>query len=194
MTSFKAFHVNKANAAPLAGPPKVGELVAAKFSADNEWYRGKVRSNDRDAKKAEVLFVDYGNSEKVSWSDLRALSQPQFSTQKLKPQAVEAAFSFLQFPGQPDYLAEAVNYVRDHVQDRQLVANVDWKAPEGTLYITLFDVAQSGSALESINSDIIGEGMAMLPKKVKPFEKSATKLLEFLKKKENEAKENRYVS
>jgi hypothetical protein len=34
--------------------PKVGEFVAAKFSEDGEWYRARVRRNDRENKKSDV--------------------------------------------------------------------------------------------------------------------------------------------
>lgn len=48
---------------PLAGSytPKKGDLCAAKFSADNDWYRAKI---DRvQGKNVTVTFVDYGNKE-----------------------------------------------------------------------------------------------------------------------------------
>lgn len=46
---------------PVAGAftPKVGEVSAAKFSEDDQWYRAKiVKLTD---KSANVLFIDYGN-------------------------------------------------------------------------------------------------------------------------------------
>lgn len=48
---------------PLAGSytPKKGDLCAAKFSADNEWYRAKIERVQ--GKNITVLFVDYGNKE-----------------------------------------------------------------------------------------------------------------------------------
>lgn len=48
---------------PLAGSytPKKGDLCAAKFSADNEWYRAKIESVQ--GKNVRVVFVDYGNKE-----------------------------------------------------------------------------------------------------------------------------------
>ncbi|GAB1597263.1 hypothetical protein Ahia01_000002700 [Argonauta hians] len=44
--------------------PCVDELVAAKFSQDNQWYRGQIIS-ETSADTYEVFFVDYGNSECV---------------------------------------------------------------------------------------------------------------------------------
>lgn len=52
---------------PLAGSytPKKGDLCAAKFSADNEWYRAKIESVQ--GKNVRVVFVDYGNKEVSGW-------------------------------------------------------------------------------------------------------------------------------
>jgi staphylococcal nuclease domain-containing protein 1 len=191
MSSFKTFHLNKANNTPLPGPPKAGEVVAAKFSEDGEWYRAKVFRVDREGKQAEVSYIDYGNSEKLPWSRLRPLNQPQFSTSKLKPQAVDAVLSFLQFPTQADYLADTVSFIDQITGGKQLVANVDSVGPDGTLYITLFDPKVSGSLLESYNADIVAEGLAMVPKKLKPWERAATDVLPALRTKEEEAKKAR---
>lgn len=52
---------------PLAGSytPKKGDLCAAKFSADNAWYRAKIESVQ--GKNVRVVFVDYGNKEVSNW-------------------------------------------------------------------------------------------------------------------------------
>lgn len=191
MNSFRTFHLNKANETPLPGPPKAGDHVAAKFSEDGEWYRAKIRRNDREGKKAEVLYMDYGNSETIPWARLRPLSQPQFSTQKLKPQASDAVLSLLQFPTSSEYLAEAASFIGSQTFDRQLVANVDHVAPEGTLHVTLLDPSASKNLEESINSDVIREGMAMVPKKLKAWERAAGDSLTHLRKLEEEAKNDR---
>src|SRR5690606_12412528 len=45
MAAFKKFHLNSANNTPIKDAPKAGDLVAAKFSADGQWYRARIRSN-----------------------------------------------------------------------------------------------------------------------------------------------------
>lgn len=52
MKEFRAFHDS---GSPAAQNVKTGDLVAAKFSADNEFYRAKVKRVDRAAQKAEVV-------------------------------------------------------------------------------------------------------------------------------------------
>lgn len=186
MTQFKSFHMNSANNKGLEGPPKAGEYVAAKFSEDGQWYRARIRSNDRAAKEAEVVYVDYGNSEKIPWSRLRPLSQPQFSPQKLRPQAIDAVLSLLQFPTNVDYLQDAKNFIQDVTEGKQLVANVDYTAPEGTVYITLYDTTGDNGVKmsESINAEIISGGHAMVPTKLKAWERGFGDILKTLREKE----------
>lgn len=191
MSKFKSFHMNSANSKGLEGPPKAGEYVAAKFTEDGQWYRARIRSNDRAAMEAEVVYVDYGNSEKIPWSRLRPLSQPQFSTQSLRPQAVDALLSLLQFPTNKDYLADAVSFINDITMGRELVANVDYTAPEGTLYVTLYDPKTSEKLTDSLNSEIIAEGHAMVPTKLKPWERGFGDVLKALKVNEEQAIANR---
>ena len=194
MSSFRTFHLSKANDKPLVSPPKAGDFVAAKFSEDGEWYRARIRRNDREQKQAEVLYVDYGNSELVPWTRLRALDQPQFNTQTLKPQAVDAVLSFLQCPTSPEYLADAVSFLSSITADKQLVANVDHIAPAsegGTLFVTLFDPKQSETLSESLNADVVGEGLAMVARKLKAWERASGEVLGALRSREEEAKAGR---
>ena len=51
----------------------VNMACGAKFSGDQSWYRAKVTAVYPDS--VEVLFVDYGNSEKVQKSDTRHLTE-----------------------------------------------------------------------------------------------------------------------
>ena len=127
MSAFRAFHLSPGGAAAssaLPGPPKTGDLVAAKYSADGEWYRARVRRNDREARHADVLFLDYGNTEIVPWLSLRTLSQPEFSLQKLKSQAIDAVMAGLRFPEREDYLAEAVKYLEENIGEKECVVKV----------------------------------------------------------------------
>lgn len=192
MASFRSFHISSAANQALPQPPKAGDYVSAKFTEDDTWYRARVRRNDRENKTSEVVYVDYGNSEIIPWSRLRSLDQTKFGVQKLRPQAVDAVLSFLQFPQSPEYLKEAVAMIQDVTFDRSLVANVDYVDPkDGTLYVTLFDPNQSDSLDQSINTDIISEGLAMVPKKLKNWEKAADDIMSSLKARESEAKDER---
>ncbi|TGZ78283.1 hypothetical protein EX30DRAFT_322656 [Ascodesmis nigricans] len=161
MTSFRTFHLSASAPPPLSTPPKVGDLVSAKFSADNSFYRARVRHVDRAAKTAEITYLDYGNSERLPFSSLRPLPA-QFGTQKLRPQAVDAELSFLQFPGEKEeeYLREAWHCLEELTGNgRQLVANVDAEV-DGTLFVTLLDPKRGTAFEESVNVRIVEEGWA----------------------------------
>ena len=54
---------------------------AAKFSEDGQWYRAKISATYPDS--VEVLFVDYGNTEKVNTSDICLLSDELVDIQPL---------------------------------------------------------------------------------------------------------------
>lgn len=55
----------------LAKRPPPGQLVAAEFGKD--WYRAQVLQVSGD--QATVLYVDYGNEERLPWSGLKELSE-----------------------------------------------------------------------------------------------------------------------
>ncbi|KAF2272347.1 uncharacterized protein EI97DRAFT_484005 [Westerdykella ornata] len=192
MTAFRNFHLSPSNNQGLTDPPKAGDYVAAQFTEDNSWYRARIRRNDRENKKAEVVYIDYGNSEVLPWSRLRPLTQPQFSPQtKLKAQAVDAQLSFIQLPAKDEYRSETIDFINHEIANRQLVANVDAVDKDGSLWVTLFDPSASQSADESLNAEIVSEGLASVPRKLKAWEKAAGEVLAALRKRQEEAKAER---
>jgi staphylococcal nuclease domain-containing protein 1 len=46
---------------------KKGELLAARFTADNEWYRARVEKIEGN--RVSVYFIDYGNREVITDSN-----------------------------------------------------------------------------------------------------------------------------
>ncbi|KAI9729864.1 MAG: hypothetical protein M1834_006613 [Cirrosporium novae-zelandiae] len=190
MSTFRAFHLNRGSESVLNSSPKVGDLVAARFTEDNEWYRARIRRNDRENKAAEIVYIDYGNSETLSWSKLRPLTQKEFGPQTLKPQAIEAELSFLQFPvTSPDYLADAIGFLESEIANRKLMANVDATANDGHVSVTLYEPDLVGNLGKSLNAETVAEGCAMIARKLKPFERAVN--LADLKQREEEAKRDR---
>ncbi|KAK4102188.1 hypothetical protein N658DRAFT_553966 [Parathielavia hyrcaniae] len=199
MDQFRQFHLNPTNSGGLKDAPKAGDYVAAQFSEDGEWYRARIRSNDRAAKVAEVVYVDYGNSEKQPWSKLRPLNQAQFTVQRLKPQAVDTQLSFVQLPAAPDYLGDAIGYLYEQTEGRRLVGCFDYvDGKEGVAYVTLYDPKAEGAAAapgvtESVNRKIVLDGHALVARKLKAWERSKVfePVLKSLREAEAEAKEAR---
>ncbi len=198
MSEFKKFHLDSKNNVAIKDNPKAGDYVAAKFSLDNQWYRARIRSNDRTAKVAEVVYVDYGNGEKIPWAKLRPLDQPQFSTQKLKPQAVDAVLSLVQLPVSPDYLKDTIEFIAECTEGQQLVGSFDHvDSKENLNYITIFDPKTGGAGPgknESLNREVVLNGHAMVPKKLKAWERSKAfeVILKSLQEAEKQAKEAKY--
>jgi len=55
MSDFAAFH-RTAQAAPIT--PRSGDHVSAKFTADDQWYRARVKKSNPAKKQAEVIFYE----------------------------------------------------------------------------------------------------------------------------------------
>lgn len=164
--SFRIFHLSPStSSSSLLGPPKTGELVSARFSVDDEWYRARVRRNDRETRRADVLFVDYGNTELVPWDRLRPLTLDKFGPHVLSPQAVDTVLDGLRWPARGEYLADAVRFLEDRLAGREVVLRVHGKTTaEGSgssgsangLRVTVFE----GEV--DINEEVVGEGLAMV--------------------------------
>ncbi|KAG5983179.1 hypothetical protein E4U55_000615 [Claviceps digitariae] len=196
MTEFRKFHLDSKNNKPLADAPKTGDFVSAKFSYDGQWYRARVRANDRAAKVAEVQYVDYGNTEKIPWSNLRPLDQGHFGVQKLKAQAIDASLSFVQLPTGADYFQEAINVINEITDGKRLVGSFDFvDSKENISYITLYDAKNNElpGLNDSINKEIVASGYGMVPKKLKAWERSKAfePYLKHLRGVESQAKQDR---
>lgn len=163
---FRTFHLSPStSSSSLPGPPKTGELVSARFSVDNEWYRARVRRNDRETRRADVLFVDYGNTELVPWDRLRPLTLDKFGPQVLSLQAVDAVLNGLRWPARGEYLADAARFLEDRLGGREVVLRVHGKtSTEGPgassssnngLRVTVFE----GEV--DVNEEVVGDGLAM---------------------------------
>ncbi|KAL8292267.1 hypothetical protein RQP46_001733 [Phenoliferia psychrophenolica] len=155
-------HHNGADGVPANFVPRSNDVVSAKFSADDTWYRARVRKSNPAKKEAEVLYIDYGNSETIPFSRLRPLA-PQFKG--LEGQAKEATLSFVNLLGsETEYGLDALDRFRDLCEGRQLVANIDARDPN-LLHLSLFDPADPSSSMaheSSINVALVREGLARI--------------------------------
>ncbi|CAK7270335.1 hypothetical protein SEPCBS119000_004039 [Sporothrix epigloea] len=194
MTEFRKFNLDSKNNVSIGPSPKAGDFVSAKFSEDGQWYRAKIRANDRTAKVAEVVYIDYGNSEKKPWSQLRPLDMSKFGPLRLKAQAVDAVLSFVQLPTGSDYFRDAVNFIAECTTE-PLVGSFDFvDTKEGLSYITIFDPKAGSSRNASLNREVLLNGHGLVPRKLKNWERSPVfeSTLNALRDAEKEAKENKY--
>ncbi|KAJ2928320.1 hypothetical protein H1R20_g8782, partial [Candolleomyces eurysporus] len=185
-----SLHHKSPTASPPGFVPKNGELVSAKFS-DGAWYRAKIRRSSPIKKEAEVTFIDYGNQDTVSFSNIRPLDQ---KFRSLPGQAHDARLSFVKLP-KPDseYYPEAIDRFRSLCEGRKLVANIDHR--EGPLlHLRLIDPTDPSTAqdpLACINADLVAEGLASTDRKGCRYIQAYPQVVQKLRSAVNIAKRDR---
>ncbi|GAA5925886.1 uncharacterized protein JCM15063_005152 [Sporobolomyces koalae] len=164
MSELTVFHQSN-DVTPAGFTPRSGELVSAKFSQDGQWYRAKVRKSNPGKKEAEVIYIDYGNSEVVPYSRLRPLAA-QFKG--LEGQAKEATLSFVSLlDWRTEYGLDAMDRFRELCEGQTLVANIDHR-DSSQLQLSLFDPndpASLASHESSINVQLVREGLARIDRR-----------------------------
>ncbi|KAK3834000.1 MAG: tudor domain-containing protein [Linnemannia gamsii] len=157
MMSDLGIHHKNASTAPESWKPRNGEVVSAKFTEDNQWYRAKVIRNVPESKSVEVIYVDYGNSETLPLTRVVPLPS-QFSS--LPQQAQEAVLSYVKVPEiKDDFGIEAANRFRDLVSGHQLVGVVEQRE-HNVMHLTLYDPKVSQDPDRSLNAELVREGLA----------------------------------
>ncbi|KAG9014511.1 hypothetical protein FRB93_013636 [Tulasnella sp. JGI-2019a] len=189
---MRDFSLHHKTAPATAGfTPKNGDLVSARFSGDDGWYRAKVRKSAISKKECEVTFIDYGNQETVPFNRVRPLD-PQFRS--LPGQAQEARLSFVRFPDpSSEYYEEATDRFKSLYEGRKLIANID--AREGPLlHLRLMDPSDSSSTSDpsaSINSTLVREGFCIVDRKGCKYLNSYATIQQRLRQDTEEAKGTR---
>ncbi len=187
--------------APVGFTPRSGDLVSAKFSADQCWYRAQILRSHPSTKTANVVYMDYGNMEEVSWKDLRPLDLARFGKGRLAPQAHEARLSFVKlFDGKStDYVLDAQDRFREIAEGRKLIANIEQREPASAatggqprLHLTLYDPADPavGNPSSCLNMHLVREGWALVDRSV-PYARSHAAMSSALADAEAEARRTR---
>lgn len=103
--------------------PARGEIVAAKFRADKQWYRAKVLKVNSPS-DIEIVFVDYGNQDKTGSKDLAKLSQ-KFASQE--PYSKDYILAFVEATTHdPDWVEESRRALLESCYD-QVLMRVEYK-------------------------------------------------------------------
>ena len=98
---------------------KIGDFVAAQFSADEQWYRAVVSSMEHG--QVNVFFVDYGNGEVVDYSKLRRLT-PQFMD--LEAQAVCCSLADVVPASKAGWSDEAIDAFNELLLEHSCIAQI----------------------------------------------------------------------
>ncbi|EEB08548.1 RNA-binding protein Snd1 [Schizosaccharomyces japonicus yFS275] len=160
---MKSLAAYKANAQSLDGQIKVGANIAALSSYDNAMYRARILRCDRDNNIADVVLYDYGSVEQIPFKNLFSLPE---NYRVLKPQAHTATLTFVQFPSTgSDYADDAKATLHKLTANKQFVACIDGEN-NNVLSVTLIDPQVGSDFEQSINAQLVEEGVAsLLPKK-----------------------------
>jgi len=164
--------LNKYESSPENAPktpfvPKNNEIIAAKFSEDNTWYRARVRKvfTEGGKKKVNVFYVDYGNSEDlvVSNNSVRPLPE-QYGIKKIPQYAVEAKLAFINTFNDEEWKIEAYEQLQDIVYNKSLIAEVISKSGNN-MNIMLY-TKESGvkTIASSVNAQLLADGLAVVEK------------------------------
>ena len=109
-------HYTSDRVSRLSSVSTVGSICCAKYSEDDSWYRGVVKSASSDS--LEVCFVDYGNSEIITPADVKIL-EPEF--QALPVQAIECKLhNCLPLPDAESWSDDAIGVFSHLVLDKDL--------------------------------------------------------------------------
>lgn len=123
---------------PGAYIPKRGDLVMAKFSVDQEWYRCKVEKV-LNSSEAQVLYIDYGNRETLNVKSIANLPLGNFTS--LPAAAREYSLAFV-FPDKDPEIAEEVKQAfLEETADKVLLLKSEYKDAQGLDAVTLLDEA-----------------------------------------------------
>lgn len=166
---------------PLPGSftPKRGEICAAKFTVDDEWYRVKVEKVQGN--KALVHYIDYGNKEELPTTRLAYLSSAYTND---KPFAVEYCMPFVVLPKDEDFKQDALRCFREDTNVPKLYLNVVYRQAGGPPAASLHLEKTTDS---DIIKNLIQDGLLML-ENVKGRRNNKT--YDAYKKAQEEAKKN----
>ncbi|RVE48066.1 hypothetical protein evm_007253 [Chilo suppressalis] len=116
--------------------PALGELVAALYPLDNQWYRARVLTVSRSDQNIEVMYVDYGNVVWVKEDQIRVLDPCYLS---LPTQAVRCVLAgvFAKTTCSKQWV-EAKTALARMAQDRTLDAHIVGRDYD-ELIVELFD-------------------------------------------------------
>ncbi|CAL8131754.1 unnamed protein product [Orchesella dallaii] len=164
---------------PLTGAytPKKGDLCAARYSGDGQWYRARVEKTLPDGEVA-VVFMDYGNRENVKASKCATL--PAIPAVSVPPFAKEYALVCVKLPTDEDMVADALYALRRDTNNDVFLLNVEYKA-SGLDYITLADKTSK----EDITQNLVKEGFLLVDNRK---ERRLQKLVKDYQAAEKEAK------
>eukprot|EP00794_Sanderia_malayensis_P004854 gene4854-5491_t len=132
----------------------VGQICCARFSDDQAWYRGIIRSVCENA-KFEVQFIDFGNNEILPLKEIKVLS-PAFL--QLPILALKCCFYGIKAESKAGSFDDFLEKFEELTLEKQLVAHVKEVEDSGIFSLVLLDA--TGKDEVNVNSELIQAGLA----------------------------------
>ncbi|KAG8198549.1 hypothetical protein JTE90_026450 [Oedothorax gibbosus] len=143
---------------PLVGSytPKKGELCAAKYSDDDQWYRAKIIKIQ--GSQIQVSYIDYGNKEITTATQLASLPAKYHT---LPPFAKEYSLAFVTLPKDPESASDArFAFFTETSTNPALLLNVEYRA-NGISSVTLLTPDEK----EDIGKKLVEKGFVLAEKR-----------------------------
>ncbi|KAI0559668.1 Tudor [Gracilaria domingensis] len=154
-------------ATPIAGL-RPGQVVAARLSADNEWYRACI-SYVRKSGEIDVRFLDYGNEDRVSIKDIWHFGTVA-GVATAAPIAVEVALANVVVPAEDDPCGiPAGEYLQEMMYEKEV--NVSASSTEGPskvigdILVSTAGGLDSHAGSSSVREEILKAGVARFIRK-----------------------------
>jgi len=141
---------------PGAYTPRRGDICAAKYTVDDEWYRAKV--DKVQGSNVTVLYIDYGNMETLNSTRLASVPAA-FAGER--PFATEYTLACVTLPKDPEYADMSLKYLREDTLDRKLLLNVEYKMQGSPPAVTLLSEDQE----EDIAKNLVTDGLLLVEKR-----------------------------
>ncbi|KAF5272684.1 hypothetical protein FQA39_LY07711 [Lamprigera yunnana] len=135
---------------PLPGAynPKRGDVCAAKYTADDAWYRAKVEKVQ--GPMVTIFYIDYGNREVVKVNRLASLPATYASE---KPFSSEYSLACVTFAKDPEYRDLAIKYLREDTAGVKLLLNVEYRTQGFPPAVTLLTEGQDQDIIKNLVAD-----------------------------------------
>ncbi|GFT29562.1 staphylococcal nuclease domain-containing protein 1 [Nephila pilipes] len=166
---------------PLVGSyvPKKGEICAAKYAADDLWYRARILKVQGN--QIQISFIDYGNKENTTAAQLASLPAKYHT---LQPCAYEYALAFIKLPKDADSANDArIAFYDEASTNAGLLLNVEYKSAS-IPFVTLVTPDEK----EDVGKRLIEKGFVFAEKRL---EKKYQKIINEYISAQEVAKKNR---
>ncbi|XP_014370045.2 staphylococcal nuclease domain-containing protein 1 [Papilio machaon] len=147
-------HDFKNCSSPMPGSfvPRKGYMCAARFTADDNWYRAKIEKVTEDG-YAHIFYIDYGNREILDFTRLAPMP-PSLDIEP--PYVSEYVLSCIKLPTDADDLREAVRAFCADTLNKKLLLNIESRGTPPA--VTLVDAATNCD----IGKNLIREGLVLM--------------------------------